>query len=383
MKKSPTIILLIIAVCANVTISFSQKNTPDGLKPISLNDGIKITTCSKVGIDTAVINEITTQITSGFYPNIHSLLIYKNNRLVYEKYFPGKDQSGGIDLGIIDHNLDDLHGVRSISKSITGACIGIAIKQGKIKSVDQKVMDFFNDYPAYDTGMKKELTIKHLLTMTSGLDWNEDVPYDNPENSEIQMTQSADQINFILSRPMVSLPGREWKYNGGTTQLLAAIIERATGQKVDEFAKEYLFKPLGITKFDWIKFPGTNNPRAASGLRLRSRDLLKFGILYHNKGKWEGNQIINREWIEQSFQTMVKRTGSTGGYGYQFWTYSDTLQKQHVKIAAAVGNGDQRIYFDEKNRLLVVTTAGNYNLWTIKNNSYAILKRIYTAFHVK
>jgi CubicO group peptidase (beta-lactamase class C family) len=383
MKKNLTIILLTIALCANVTISFSQKNTSDGLKPISLNDGIKIATCSKVGMDTAVINEITTQITSGFYPNIHSLLIYKNNRLVYEKYFPGKDQSGGNDLGIIEHNLDDLHGVRSISKSITGACIGIAINQGKIKSADQKVMDFFNDYPAYDTGMKKELTIQHLLTMTSGLDWNEDIPYDNPENSEIQMTQSADPINFILSRPIVSLPGGEWKYNGGTTQLLAAIMERATGQKVDEFAKEYLFKPLGITKFDWIKFPRTNNPRAASGLRLRSRDLLKFGILYQNKGKWEGKQIINREWIEQSFQTMVKRTGSTGGYGYQFWTFSDTLQKQPVKIIAAVGNGDQRIYFDEKNRLLVVTTAGNYNLWTIKNNSYAIMKRIYTAFHVK
>ena len=359
------------------------------IKPRNLNDGIKTATVSEVGMDTSVVNEITNQITSGYYPNIHSLLIYKDDKLVYENYFKGKDQYLGKDLGVIEHGINDLHGIRSISKSVVSACIGIAINQGKIKNIDQKVFDFFKEYAAYDTGMIKGLSIKHLLTMTSGLKWNEEVPYDNPENSEIKMNRSADPIDFILSSPMITLPGKEWRYNGGTTQLLSIIIERATGKKVDEFAKEYLFRPLGIATFEWIKMPGTDNPAAASGLRLRSRDLLKFGILYHNKGKWNGKQIIPRDWIKQSFHTIIHRPVSpnrakpNGGYGYQFWTFNDTIQTQPVYIVAAVGNGDQRIYFDEKNNLLVVITAGNYNIWTIQNNSYAILKRIYDSFHVK
>jgi len=359
------------------------------IKPLNLNDGIKTGTLSEVRMDTSVVNELTNQIIAGYYPNIHSLLIYKDNKLAYENYFKGKDQYRGKDLGVIEHSINDLHSMRSISKSVVSACIGIAITQGKIKNVDQKVFDFFKEYAAYDTGMIKGLSIKHLLTMTAGLKWNEEVPYDNPENSEIKMNQSADPIDFILSRSMTSLPGKVWQYNGGTTQLLSIIIERATGKKVDEFAKEYLFSPLGITTFEWIKMSGTNIPAAASGLRLRSRDLLKFGILYHNKGKWNGKQIIPRDWIEQSFHTMIPRPASTtrpkstGGYGYQFWTFNDTIQTHPVYIVAAVGNGDQRIYFDEKNNLLVVITAGNYNIWTIQNNSYAILKRIYDSFHVK
>src|SRR5258708_25205791 len=114
---------------------------------------------------------------------------------------------------------------------------------------------------------------------------------------------------------MTSGPGKKWNYNGGKTEVLAVIIERATGKKVDEFAKEYLFKPLGIQKFEWTKFPGTNNPAAASGLRLRSRDLLKFGILYLNKGKWNSKQLIPQNWVAQSFKTIINRP-SGGGYGY-------------------------------------------------------------------
>ncbi|WP_332736177.1 serine hydrolase domain-containing protein [Flavihumibacter sp.] len=353
-------------------------------KPVNLNDGIQTATLAEVGFNIGLIEELNKQLDAGVYPNIHSVLIYKNDKLVFEKYYRGKDELWGDDLGVIEHRAGDLHDIRSISKSVVSACIGIAIDQGKIKSIDQKVFDFFKEYSVYDTGMKKELSIKHLLMMTSGLEWNEDVPYDNPENSEIQMTESADPIEFVLSRPMALPAGKEWKYNGGTTQLLAAIIERVSGKKLDAFASEYLFKPLGIKKFEWVKFPGTNNPAAASGLRLSSRDLLKFGILYRNKGKWNGKQILSGKWVEESFNTLIKFPGAgNNSYGYQFWLMNDTLQGKPVKIMAAVGNGDQRIFLDEVNDLVVVTTAGNYNLWTIKNNAYALLRRIYDSFTVR
>jgi CubicO group peptidase (beta-lactamase class C family) len=183
--------------------------------------------------------------------------------------------------------------------------------------------------------------------MSSGLSWNEDVPYDNPENSEIKMIRSSNPVEYVLSQPMDFPPGKVWKYNGGTTQVLAAIIEKTTGKRVDQFAKEYLFKPLGIERFEWAQYPATNLPAAAS--------------------------------ISESSQSYVDRPGG-GGYGYQFWLWKDTLNRKLTSLVACVGNGDQRIFIDKTNDMVVVVTAGNYNKWEIKNNSGALVKNyVYPA----
>jgi len=352
---------------------------PDKKNSEKAEEGILLASMADVGIDSAIVNKIDTAITNGTYPNRHSLLIARNNKLVYEKYWSGKDESWGDDLGIRIHNKDSLHDIRSISKSVVSACVGIAIQQGKIKSIDQKVFDFFPEYKKLDTGLISSLTIKHLLTMSSGLVWNEDVPYDNPENSEIRMIRSANPVEYVLSQPLEFPPGQVWEYNGGTTQLLAAIIEKTTGKKVDRFANDYLFQPLGINQFEWAKYPGTDLPAAASGLRLSSRALLKFGLLYSNGGKWNKKQVVPQKWVEESFQSHVQRPGG-GSYGYQFWLWQDTINNKPIPFVACVGNGDQRIFFDKTNDLLVVTTAGNYNKWTIKKNANAlVIEYVYPA----
>ena len=332
------------------------------------------------GLQSQVLKELTDSIKSGFYPNRHSLLIFKDGKLVLEEYFSGKDQNWGTDLGIVHHGDTVLHDMRSVSKSIVSACIGIAISQGKIKHVDQPVFDFFDDYEEYNNEGREKLTIKHLLTMTSGLKWNEEVPYDNPENSEIQMINSGDGIGFVLSRELENEPGTTWKYNGGTTELLADIIQRVSGKNIHEFAKEFLFKPIGIVRSQWTISPSTNSPAAASGLRLTSRDMLKFGILYHDEGQWAGKQILPKEWVNESLRSHITRPDG-GGYGYQFWILNYTLQGEQLTIPAALGNGDQRIYFDKINNIVVVTTAGNYNMWDIENNAGAVLEKIYTSFN--
>ena len=123
------------------------------------------------------------------------------------------------------------------------------------------------------------------------------------------MIRSANQVEYVLSQPMEFPPGQVWKYNGGTTQLLAAIIEKTTGKKIEQFAKEYLFQPLGITSFEWIKYDGTDLAAAASGLRLRSRDLLKFGLMYYKIGVWQGHRrSSDPKWVEESFQPHVQQT---------------------------------------------------------------------------
>ena len=375
-RKSLVFYFTLIVLSANCQQSVKHSGKQDG-------DGIKTGSLAESGLDSTIIHRVDTAVANGTYPNIHSVLIARHNKLVYEKYWPGKDQDWGTHLGMTAHGQDSLHDIRSISKSIVSACAGIAIQQGKIKSVEQRVFDFFPEHSKYDTGIKSLLTIKHLLTMSSGLAWNEDVPYDNPENSEIRMTRSPDVVEYVLSQPMDFPPGKVWKYNGGTTQLLAAIIQKTTGEKIDQFAKKYLFDALGVKRFEWRKYPGTDLPAAASGVRLRSRDLLKFGLLYANNGKWGDKQIISGQWIKESFQAHIARPGaqrSSGSYGYQFWLWQDTLRNQLTSIVACVGNGDQRIFIDQTRDMIIVITAGNYNNWTITKNSSALVKDyIYAA----
>ena len=329
------------------------------------------------GFDSVRIHAMTQAIAQQEYPNIHSVLIVKNKKLVYEQYFPGEDEIWGTSIGKINHTKDSLHDVRSISKSVLSACIGIAIAQGKIKSEDQKVWDFFPEYSELNSGEKSNLTIRHLLTMSSGLEWNENIPYTDPANSEIQMDNSDDPIHYVLSRPLVATPGTTWNYNGGCTQVLAAILFKVSGMEADTFANQYLFKPLGISTFFWTKLTAKAGrksvPAAASGLRLRPRDMAKIGILYMQGGRWKGKQIITEQWVKGSHTHQAARP-EVGAYRYQFWTWTMSVNNTSIPVAVAVGNGDQRIYFDHEHDLMLVITAGNYNLWTIKKNADALLK---------
>jgi CubicO group peptidase (beta-lactamase class C family) len=347
---------------------------------LSDNEGISVATLREAQVDSTVISAVDTAVSNGTFPNIHSLLVAKDTLLIFEKYWSGKDEVWGTSVGVVPHSKDSLHDIRSISKSVVSACVGIALEQGKIKSVHQKVFDFFPEHARLDTGRKSLLTIEHLLTMSSGFKWNEDVPYTDPENSEVKMINSGNPIEFVLSQPMEHSPGQQWQYNGGTTQLLAAIIEKTSGQKVAEFADKNLFQPLGISNFEWVKYPGIEEYAAASGLRLRSRDLLKFGLLYLKDGRWHGKQLIPEKWVEASIKPNLRMDEFTS-YGYQFWLWEDQIMGKKTTIIACVGNGDQRIFIDKQNNVVTVVTAGNYNLWDIENDAGALVRQyVYSSF---
>ena len=352
--------------------------------PKQFDDNIRADALSNVGIDTNKIVTLTKLILADSFPNIHSLLIVKDNKLVYENYFAGQDQIVGINQGYIEHGINDLHDCRSISKSVVSACIGIAIQKGLIKSVDDSVFNYFPDYKKYNVGNKSKLTIRHLLTMSSGLDWNESVPYTTLKNTEMRMDFSFNPIKLILSRDLVHEPGTEWNYNGGGTQILAEIIKRVSGITVDKFAEKYLFLPLGIKKYAWLTFMFKKSlPLAASGLRLRSRDFAKFGLMYMNDGVLNDSIILNKVWVQQSLSPLIARASTkykNAGYGFQFWTYADTIGNKIFDISEAKGNGGQAIFFCKKLNLMVVTTAGNYNNWSIVNNPHeALVKYIIPA----
>jgi CubicO group peptidase (beta-lactamase class C family) len=323
--------------------------------------------------NSVLLNKMTQAIKSDEFPNIHSVLILKNDQLIYEQYFPGEDEIWGNKIGFVNHTADSLHDLRSISKSIVSACIGIAIRAGMIKSVDQRIFEFFPQYEKLDTGIRSQLTIRHLLTMSSGIKWNEDVPYDSPENSEIAMALSRDPVEYVLSQPLIHPPGQFWQYNGGTTQVLAAILQKVSGLQVDGFAAKYLYTPLGILTYSWTKYPGIDMPAAASGVRLRPRDMAIFGQLYMHDGTYRSARILDENWVKESFKSQVPR-GKDGGYGFQFWIFQDSVNHRPREIIAAVGNGDQRIFFDKENKLLVVITAGNYNKWNLPKSSQNLMR---------
>ena len=179
----------------------------------------------------------------------------------------------------------------------------------------------------------------------------------------------------MLGMPMEQPPGEVFEYNGGATQLLASIIERASGQGIAAFAEKNLFEPLGIEVFEWNRYPPSQIAAAPSGLRLRSKDMMKFGLLYQNHGIWEGQQLLPAQWVEETFKAHVEKPGQPGAYyRYQFHVLPEfSLSGKRYKLKAAIGNGDQRIYFDEENDIMVVITAGNYNNWQTKN-SLGLLK---------
>lgn len=346
------------------------------MAPKQYDDGIDVSDLKDAGIDIAVIENISRLILMDSFPNIHSLLIQRGNKLVYENYFSGYDQINARNIGYVSHTKDSLHDCRSITKSIISACIGIAVKRGLIKDIDEPVFNYFPEYSYLKDSIKEKITIRHLLTMTSGLKWNEYISYANPLNSEIRMNLTRDPIKFILSRKAVSEPGTKWVYNGGNTQLLAKIVEKVSGQLIEQFVTENLFKPLGIKRYEWSKlFMKDTEPSSASGLRLTSRDILKIGSLYMNDGAWKGNQILEKEWTANSFKGLVKRDDlkhiKEGDYGYQFWLYQETTVGT---IVEAKGNGGNSIFFCKELDLLVVVTAGNYNKWKMMQNSYTLLR---------
>lgn len=334
--------------------------------PKQLSDGLPVDAMYNEGMDTGKIVALTKLILNNTYANIHSLLILRHCKLIYENYFAGEDEivSKG-HSGYVDHTIDDLHYCRSVSKSFTSACIGIAMKQGFIKSIDEPIFPYFKEYAKYFDSDKRKITIRNLLTMTSGLEFDE-TNYNNPKNSYFQMRASNDPIAFILGCKLTCTPGTVWNYSSGNTQLLGEIIWKATGERLDKYAAKNLFAPLGIRKYDWRHMPYDQDlPAAAWGLRLRSRDLVKFGLLYMNYGKWGGAQILDSDWVKQSLSAQVSRPSESPnisrGYGFQFWTDPLILPRYKTDIPFAIGNGGQVIVFWRSMDILLVFTGGNYN----------------------
>ena len=298
--------------------------------------------------------------------NIHSVVIVRRGRLVFERYFEGADTArGSRPVGVVSFKPDTLHDLRSVSKSIVGLLYGIALAAGKVPAPEAPLMPSFPEYADLAADPERSRwTLQHVLTMTMGTDWNESMPYYNPVNSETAMDMAPDRYRYILDRPIVTEPGKRWVYNGGATALLGRLIARGTGRSLHDYAREVLFDPLGIGRTDW--YADKNGELiAASGIRMTPRDLARIGELTLRRGVWNGRSVVPAEWIERSTSPLV-HIEEERQYGYQWYNLAFTLETPTIPLSNqrlwnAAGNGGQRLTVFPGLELVVVSTAGNYN----------------------
>ena len=270
-------------------------------------------------------------------PTLYSLLVIRNGHIVLEEHYHG-------------HKPGDLYSVRSVTKSVTSALVGIACHDQYLTGLDQKVADLLPEYIGADADPRKHaMTVQDVLTMQAGLRWD--------ESDEWKLDGSENWVAFTLNRPMATSPGTHFTYNTGLSQVLAAILTKTTQVSMSEFAQARLFQPLGIQTAEWETDP-QGLTIGGFGLSLAVEDLAKIGYLYLHNGQWDDQQIVPTAYVRASTTAW-----SAGGfpeensYGYQWWV----TQEAGYPAFFAAGYGGQYLYVVPELDTIVVTTA-NYEL---------------------
>jgi len=244
-----------------------------------------------------------------------------------------------------------LHTMQSVSKTVTSVIFGVAITRGDFKAgLDTPVLKFFDVAKVKNVDeRKRRMTLRHILTMTTGLDWNEEVPYDDPRSDSSLMEATDDWVQYVIDKPMAEEPGKTFNYSSGATELLAYIFQKETGQDIDAYGEKYLFVPLGI-KHHWKRtYLGVVDTEG--GLFLNGGDLAKIGYLYLHDGLWDGKQIVSKEWVKQSLIPAIE-TRAGFQYGFKWWLYP----RNGKFVWMARGFGGQRLMvFPEENLIAVFT----------------------------
>ena len=363
--------IFVLCLLALSIISCKKDNITNDYQysiPELSNDGWEVGSTNEVGINTGVISDMMNFINNTSGHNIHNILIFKDKRLVFEEYFEGYLYSGnppGSNGEFILYHKETDHYLASVSKTITSVLFGAAIKEGFIDdNINTKVIDLLPEYEDILTGAKADITLKDLLTMSSGLAWDESsYSYGDTLNDVTALFYSEDPIEYILSRPLLYSPGSEFLYNSGGTNVLGAIIQKYAEMSLLDFGNEYLFDPLNIQGGLWQRM-GNDYFFASGGIFLRPRELAKIGYLFLNNGYWGDHQVISEEWIMESviehIETKGKTLPSAHAYGYQWWRQNFQLSGWTYSTFFAAGWGGQYMFVFPDQEMIVVFNGGNY-----------------------
>jgi len=295
---------------------------------------------ASLGIDSAPIAALDRDIDTGALKLVDSLLVMRCGQVVFDRkythdyarlYFKEAHSKGPLNARLTGpynyfdpawhpyyHGTDE-HSMQSVSKTVTSILIGIAITRGDFKApLSTPVLHYFDEARVKNLDpRKRRMTLENLLTMTSGLDWNEEVAYDDPANPSDLMEATDDWVQFVIDRRMATEPGTVFAYSSGVTELFAHIFKKETGSDIEEYARRHLFAPLGIVNYHWKRTP-LGVVDTEGGLYLRTEDLTKLGQLFLQEGRWKGARIVSSEWIKESLTPRIA-AGEGFQYGYFWW----------------------------------------------------------------
>ncbi|WP_184542455.1 serine hydrolase domain-containing protein [Mucilaginibacter sp. FT3.2] len=323
----------------------------DAKIPANMQDGLPISSLKAAGFDESYLKQMVDSINANKITNTHSVLITRNGKLVYEQYFNGYDEA-------------TVHDLRSASKSISSAIVGIVMDKGLLKDTAQKLLEFLPaeyKHAADGDARKQAISIGSLLTMSSGLDAIDFGIDRKSVASEDEYQNSADWLKTVVEAPMINYPGTHANYSSANPYLLGVIVDTVVKHPLDLFIDQNLFAPLGISNYiifdDQLK-----RPYFGGGMLLRPRDLLKFGLLYADGGKWENRQLISKSWVDASFKKylILENHNEKNEYGFLWWHYHYQVNGKIINTVEARGAGGQYIFIVPYYQLVVVITSANF-----------------------
>ena len=347
--KKITLLFSSLTLYLLISINSCQSNNvePTGIKEDDSNWNTSLP--EEQHLNSSILQKLEGEVRLGKFGKIKSLLIARNDYLVFEKYFNGADRN-------------QLHIMYSITKSITSVITGIALNVKKNFSVNERIKKYFPAYSAGFDSIKGNITIKELLNMSAGFQWNElSIPYSNPDNDFNKLFSSNDEINYILNKPVANTPGTKFTYNTGLPILQSVILQMNIDMTVPDFTNKYLFIPLGISSWEWDSFRD-NITNTGNGLSLRPIDMALIGQLFLNKGYWNKKQIIMQDWVDESSKKEIS-VNADYDYGYYWWKFSN--QNQIVgslpvnDLYFAWGYSDQFLFIIPVYNMVLVITADN------------------------
>ena len=365
--------LLALPALAPPTLTAQQPPTWPGAEwPVS--------TPEAEGVDPAAIAALIADIDAGRYGLIDHFLLIRNGRVIADRHWDHGERYAELLLQQDDtvnhqYNYDhpawhpyyrdtDLHSLQSVTKSVLSVAFGIAVDAGHIPGAEAPVWPYFEAYGADPAEPRRAAaTLEDFLTMRSGIDWaRPGQTYDDETHPTVELEASEDWVGYTVGRPVGTDPGTRFDYNDGVSVLLGKIVTDATGQRVDEWAEENLFRPIGIDEYYW-KLTPTGEVDTEGGLYLAAHDLARIGYLMLREGEWDGRQIVSREWVRVSTSPVVAdvypgNNRQDSGYGYQWWI--PVQEDGETRVFAGNGYGGQFVHIVPEHDLVSV-----FNGWTL------------------
>jgi len=329
-------------------------------------NGWEVASPASVGLDPQRLAALRADAASGAFQNLHSILIVRYGRLVFEEYFD-------------DFEAETLQYTASVSKSVGSILLGIAMDRGLVPGLEDSVLDatlvdLLPEYGILADDRKSLIRLRHALSMTGGLEWDEtSLPYSDSNNDWIRASRSEDPLGFALARPVVAQAGVEFNYHGVYSLLPSYLIERASGASAEAFASEHLFALLGISEWEWDTI-ANGLTDTDGGLHLRPRDMAKLGQLYLDGGMWAERRILSEAWIEESTSRQIDNRDSPD-YCLLWWCGDFHYGDRSTFTFFASGHGGQMIHVFPTHDLVVVVTQQVFDNPFGELNVQAILSR--------